>query len=88
MEQVVGTAAFYIGTYITTKYVTNYVLNKATEKAIEGSWALSKKAANVAIDRIIKKDEEPIDYFEYELLEVDPDDRSKIRIINVIELPR
>ena len=80
MEEVVGTAVFYIGTYVTTRYVANYVMTKATEKVIEGSWKLSKKAANAAIDHIIKKDEEPIDYFEYELLEVDEDDRSKVKL--------
>ena len=89
MEQAATTAAFYIATYVGTKYVVNYALNKATEKVIEGSWALSKKAANAAIDHLVKHpDEEPIDYFEWDLLETDPDDRSVVRVINVIELPK
>ena len=88
MEQVATSAAFYIGTYVTTKYVFNYVASKATEKVIEGSWALSKKAANAAIDHLVKHPEElPIDYLEYELLEIDPEDKTIIRVVNVIEMP-
>ena len=63
-------------------------LNKATEKVIEGTWTLSKKAANAAIDHLIKHpDETPIDYIEYELIEIDPEDRSVVRVVNVIEFP-
>lgn len=93
MDQVATSAAFYIGTYVTTTYLVNYVASKAAEKVIEGSWAISKKAvkkaANAAIDHLVKHPEEepPIDYLEYELLEIDPDDRNIIRIVNVIEMP-
>jgi hypothetical protein len=83
MNQVAGTVAIYFG----TRYVVNYVLNRATDKVITSSWNVSKRVANAAIDRIIVRDEEPIDYLEYELLEKDSVDPSIIRVINIIELP-
>ena len=88
MNDLLATGAIYIGTYITTKYVVNYAMNKAAEKAIEGTWNLSRKAANAAIDHLIKhENEQKVEYLEYELLEMDPDDHSVVRVINIIELP-
>lgn len=88
MNDLLTTGAIYIGGYLTTKYVVNYAINKATEKAIEGTWNLSKKAANVALEHIVKRDnEEKCDYLEYELIEIDPVDRDIIRVISIIEIP-
>ena len=88
MNDLIATGAIYIGGYLTTKYVVNYALNKATEKAIEGTWSLSKKAANVAIDHLIKREnEETCEYLDYELIEIDPVNRDIVRVVNVIELP-
>jgi len=88
MNDIITTGAIYIGTYITTKYVVNYAVNKATEKVVEGTWNLSKKAAHAAIDHLIKREnEEKCEYLDYELIEIDPVDRSLVRVINVIEVP-
>ncbi len=88
MNDLIATGAIYIGGYITTKYIVNFAVGKATEKAIEGTWSLSKKAANAAIDHLItRENEEKCEYLDYELIEIDPTDPEMIRVINVIELP-
>ena len=86
MNDILATGVIYIGTYITTKYVVNYAIGKATEKAIESTLSLSKKAANVAIDHLIKhENEEKCDYMNYDLIEIDPEDNNIVKVINVIE---